>query len=123
MATTPRSAPSGTPRALLTPAGLHILLALADDDLHGYAIKIDIERRTEGALRLGPATLYEAIHRMVKAGWISETGGDAAARGRRRTYTLTAEGRAQMTAELERLSHIVADARARSLLPRARSTR
>lgn len=108
-----------SPRALLTPAGLHILLALSDEERHGSAIRDDVAARTGGALRLGPATLYEAIHRMENAGWIApRTPGDAPDDARRRYYTLTAEGRRQMTAELERLDAIVADARSRALLPR-----
>ena len=51
------------PRKLLTPTQLHILMALADGKRHGYAIKQEVERRTEGALNLGPATLYDAIQR------------------------------------------------------------
>ena len=60
------------PRDLLTPAALHILLSMATEDLHGYAIKRAIAERTGGALSLGPGTLYEAIHRMAGDGWITE---------------------------------------------------
>lgn len=114
----PKRAPARNPRALLTPAGLHILLALADENRHGYGIKQDVDARTAGALRLGPATLYEAIHRMETAGWIAPCGsGGAPDDERRKYYTLTAEGRRHMTAELERLEHIVRDAQSRALLP------
>ena len=69
-------APGKNPRDLLTPAALHILLSVASERLHGYAIKRAVEARTEGALSLGPGTLYEAIHRMANSGWIEEVGGE-----------------------------------------------
>ena len=101
-----------TPRELLTPAALHVLLSLADGPRHGYGIKQDIEARTDGELSLGPGTLYEAIHRMLESGWIEEAGRD----GRRKNYRLTREGKKQMGAELSRLEGIVRYARAKALL-------
>lgn len=105
-----------TPRDLLTPAALHMLMALAREDLHGYGIKHDVEERTEGRLRLGPGTLYEAIHRMEADGWIEEvTGpGDDA---KRKYYHLTEAGRAVMEEELRRLDRILRFARQEALLP------
>ena len=120
-----RKRPAATsPRDLLTPAGLHILLALAGGELHGYGIKKDIDRRTDGALRIGPATLYEAIHRMLTAGWIETVSesAKAAASGRRKSYRLTAEGRRQLEKEIARLDEIVGYARAKNLLPASRSS-
>lgn len=117
------SDPPTNPRALLTPAGLHILLALAGEDRHGYGIKLDIDERTAGALSLGPATLYEAIHRMVRAGLIAarpRKGRGTPADDRRKYYTLTAEGRRQLADELARLDDIVRYARAKDLLPQTR---
>ena len=61
----------------LSPSVLHIMLALADGARHGYSIKQEVESRTDGAVRLGPGTLYEAIQRLEDAGLIEET--DAAA--------------------------------------------
>ena len=52
---------------------LHIMLALAGGAKHGYAIKQDVESRTEGAIRLGPGTLYEAIQRLEESGFIAES--------------------------------------------------
>lgn len=101
------------PRDPLTPATLHILLSLAQDPLHGYAIKSEIERRTEGRLTLGPGTLYEAIHRMHEDGWIEEL----SAEGRRRVYTVTARGRSVLDDELRRLDEIVDFARTADLYP------
>jgi DNA-binding PadR family transcriptional regulator len=113
--------PSRLSRALPTPAVLHILLALADGERHGYGIKQEVERRGEGALRLGPGTLYEAIYRLCRQGWIEEV--DGSGDERRRLYRLTAEGRRALQAELRRLEAIVAEARARRLLTGHRTSR
>ena len=56
----------------LPPATFHILVALADQDRHGYAIIQDVEERTGGALRLSAGTLYRSIARMVEQGLIRE---------------------------------------------------
>lgn len=101
-----------TPSDLLTPAVLHILLALAGEDLHGYGIQSSVEERTGGRLRLGPGTLYEAIHRLDDDGWIEELPGG----GRKRVYRLTEAGRAAMRQELRRMEEIVEGARRADLL-------
>ena len=103
-----------SPRELLTPAALHILLSLANEEAHGYAIKHAVEERTGGRLSLGPGTLYEAIHRMAASGWIAEVPGQ----GRRRVYRITGEGRKVLDDELRRLDDIVSFARGADLLPR-----
>ena len=97
------------PRSLLTPAALHILMSLAQGERHGYRIKQDVEERTDGALRLGPGTLYEAIHRMLRSGWIEEARGTDPEQGssRRRVYRITPVGQLQMRVELTRLADIV----------------
>lgn len=106
-----------TPRDLLTPAALHILLALARGELHGMAVKDDVEARTGGRLRLGPGTLYEAIHRMEADGWISEVTAHPDAAGKRRVYRITPAGRRVMEDELRRLDAVVRFARDHALLP------
>jgi hypothetical protein len=58
---------------MLPPATFHILLALADDDRHGYAIIQDIAARTDGELKLSAGTLYRSIQRMLEQGLILET--------------------------------------------------
>ncbi|HZD04810.1 MAG TPA: PadR family transcriptional regulator, partial [Longimicrobiales bacterium] len=83
---------SRSPRDLLTPAALHILMVLAGKDLHGYGIKQEIEERTGGRLRLGPGTLYEAVHRMEADGWIEETPGPDDADPKRKYYRLAHDG-------------------------------
>ena len=55
-------------RRPLSPSILHILLALAEGPRHGYAIKLDVETRSKGSLRMGPGTLYESIQRLLEAG-------------------------------------------------------
>ncbi len=104
--------PTRGPRDLLTPAALHILLALSQEDLHGYGIKAAVDDRTDGRLRLGPGTLYEAIHRMHEDRWIEEVEGG----GRRRVYRLAPDGRDVLRHELARLADIVDFARAAELL-------
>src|SRR2546426_11044769 len=76
----------------LPPATFHILLALADGELHGYAIMKGVAARSEGSVRLGPGTLYGALKRLLEAGVVEE-GGERAdpggGGGRRRDYRLT----------------------------------
>jgi len=102
----------------LTPAVLHILLVLASGELHGYAIAQEVEHATDGAIRMGPGTLYGSIERMLDAGLITE-----AARSthrdddpRRRYYRIAAPGKRALSAELARLERVVAIARAKHLL-------
>ena len=106
-----------TPRDLLTPAALHMLMALSREDLHGYGIKKSVEVQTGGRMRLGPGTLYEGIHRMEAEGWIEEVEGEPSEGRPRRTYALTLKGRSAMEDELQRLSRIVGFARENALLP------
>jgi len=97
----------------------HILLALADGPAHGYAIMQSVEHETDGAIRLGPGTLYGAIRRLRADGLIEETADDAGEV--RRCYRLTRRGRGVMKREARRLERLVESARARHLLP-ARGT-
>src|SRR5689334_925017 len=100
----------------------HILLALAAEERHGYAILQEIARLTDGELDVEPGTLYRALHRMLADGWIVESGRRPAADlddERRRYYRLTPAGRRAATAEADRLSRLVAIARAHRLLSNA----
>jgi DNA-binding PadR family transcriptional regulator len=103
----------------LPPATLHILLALAETDRHGYAIMQDVEARTDGELRLSAGTLYRAVARMVEQGLIVEVGKrrTQADDERRRYYRITSLGTAVARAELRRLLQLVRHARARGLTP------
>jgi DNA-binding PadR family transcriptional regulator len=95
---------------------LNILLALAEGPKHGYAIKQQVEEYTEGAIRLGPGTLYEAIQRLEEGGLIVEEAARLpAAHGQeaqRRLYKLTPRGWTLLRNEVRQLSAIVERARA-----------
>ncbi len=106
----------------LRPVEFHILVALAAEERHGYAIIQEAARLTAGELRLEPGTLYRALHRMLKDGWVAESGRRPAADlddERRRYYRLTPLGRRVASSEAERLSRLVAAARVGRLLTRA----
>jgi DNA-binding PadR family transcriptional regulator len=108
----------------LTPAVLQILLALADEERHGYGIMKEVEDRTGGAVRLGPGTLYGAIKRMLAEGLIEESDERPDPElddQRRRYYRITDFGRRVAGAEAERLQSLVNTARARKLLPARKS--
>ena len=102
-------------------ATLHILIAVADRERHGYAIMQDIAARTDGGLRLGPATLYGSIKRLLNDGLIEELderpdpGNDGV---RRRYYRITPRGRKLAREETARLAKLVRQARATGLVPK-----
>jgi DNA-binding PadR family transcriptional regulator len=96
----------------LAPAALHILLALAGEDLHGYGIMQEIARQSEGQYRIGPGTLYDNLKKLVSQGLVEETAGKSAASDpRRRYYCLKGLGRGVLSAEVERLQGVVREAR------------
>jgi DNA-binding PadR family transcriptional regulator len=104
----------------LPAATFHILLALADDDRHGYAIIQEVAARTGGALRLSAGTLYRSIQRMLEQGLIVETRERPAPElddERRRYYRITSFGGAVARAEARRLSQLVKLARVSGFLP------
>lgn len=95
----------------------HILLSLVDEPKHGYGIIQEVEGRTQGKLRLGASTLYSAIKRIRRWGWVEEVsapGGDEDPR--RRYYGITREGRRVAREEARRLEALVRHARAKELL-------
>ena len=96
---------------------LHIMLVLAEGARHGYAIKQAVEQRTDGAIRLGPGTLYEAIQRLEDGGLIEETAVGAAGRvngqeAQRRYYRLTERGWTSLRKDLQAFGQLVDVARA-----------
>jgi DNA-binding PadR family transcriptional regulator len=104
----------------LPPATFHILLALADEDRHGYAIIQDVEARTRGELRLSAGTLYRSIQRMLEQGLVVETRDRPAPEEddeRRRYYRITALGTIVAKAEARRLRQLVRMARAAGFAP------
>ena len=112
----------------LTPVALNILLALADEERHGYGIGVEVGQRTGGKMRLGPGTLYGSIKRMLDGGLVEESEGRAGEEaddgrggydaGRRRYYRLTGFGERVLGAELARLEGVVRTARAKGIWPR-----
>jgi DNA-binding PadR family transcriptional regulator len=104
----------------LPPATLHILLALAASDRHGYGIIQDVEERTDGEVRLSAGTLYRTIQRLLDQGLIVESRRRPAASEddpRRRYYRITAYGEMVARAEVTRLARLVKLARASGLAP------
>jgi DNA-binding PadR family transcriptional regulator len=107
----------------LTPAMLDIVVALADDELHGYAIMREVRRRTDGRKRLAPGTLYRSLRQMQERGLVAESDERPEAGlddERRRYYRLTGLGRRVALAEVERLEDLVQAARSKGLAPSAR---
>jgi DNA-binding PadR family transcriptional regulator len=101
-------------------ATFHILIALAQEDRHGYAIMRDVEQRTAGALRLSAGTLYRSIQRMLEQGLITETSERPAPElddERRRYYRITPFGAAAARAEAQRMASLVRMARGEGLAP------
>jgi len=104
----------------LPPATFHILMSLADEERHGYAIIQDVEGRTEGELRLSAGTLYRSIQRMLEQGLIVESRrrpAKALDDERRRYYRITPLGLTTARAEMRRLTQLVRLGRARGLTP------
>lgn len=88
----------------------HILLALADEDRHGYGIMREVEERSGGTVRLGPGTLYGAIKRLMSAGMVEESGERPAEEDdqrRRCYYRLTTRGAEAAMEEADRLAALV----------------
>src|SRR5258708_21319595 len=105
-------AKNGSPQEALplTPPVFHILLALADEERHGYGIMQDVARQTDDALQLGPGTLYGCLKRMLAAGLVEESEerpDPALDDERRRYYRITALAHRAVRADAQRLSRAV----------------
>jgi len=101
----------------LAPAVFHILLALADGDVHGYRIRADVIERSNGTLRLDPGSLYRLIARLSADGLIDEAASRPSADQddeRRRYYRLTKVGRALLREETDRMADLVIVSRAKT---------
>jgi DNA-binding PadR family transcriptional regulator len=96
------------PQVPLTPAVFHILLALFGRERHGYDIMQQVKSDSQGAVKMGPGTLYGSLERMIEAGLVTQ--GDTRD-PRRIYYKLTTLGQATLRAETERLSRLAAVAR------------
>ena len=102
----------------LTPAVFHILLAVADLDRHGLGIMHDVEERTDGAVVLGPGTLYGAIKRLLRREWIEEVTAsfEDLDDERLRYYAATPDGLAAAREEATRMAALLGIAQAKSLI-------
>lgn len=110
------STDAGTP---LTDLAFNILVALKDEELHGYALIKRLRERT-GRERLRTGTVYAALARLQDEAWVEEAERRAAADGgdqRRRYYRATHSGLEAARAEALRLSELLALARSKDLLP------
>lgn len=105
----------------LTPAVFHILLALADGELHGYGIMKRVREDSGDRVKMGAGTLYGSLKRMLEAGLVEECGPrvDAALGDERRIYyRITGVGERALAGELARYDRLVARARDLNLLPK-----
>jgi DNA-binding PadR family transcriptional regulator len=103
----------------LPSAAFQILLALVDEDLHGYGIMRQVSDQTDGRMRLGPGTLYSSIRTLVEEKLIEEVDpreGAKLGQERRRYYRLTSAGRRLARSEAERLADLLRVARTRKIL-------
>ncbi len=103
------------PRSPLTPAVFHILLALSDGPLHGYAIMRRVEE--DSGLKMGPGTVYGSLERLTSAGWVEETDSERANRRRGSIFQLTLEGTEALRAEAGRITRLARLEGVRGLAP------
>jgi DNA-binding PadR family transcriptional regulator len=104
--------------ATLTTAVLHVMISLAGGERHGYGILKDVERQSDGRVKLGPGTIYGTLQRLMELGWVEETDGPArTVDERRKHYRLTRTGREAVRDEVDRLDALVRTARAQRVTP------
>jgi len=96
----------------LSPATLHILIALASEDRHGYGIMQEVARQTNDQYRLGPGTLYDNLQKLLDQGMVEEVDRRDKDDPRRRYYRLTELGDAVVGAEIQRLESVFRKAKA-----------
>jgi DNA-binding PadR family transcriptional regulator len=107
-------------KAPLTPAVLHILLALSARERHGYGIMKQVKADSQGKVKMGPGTLYGSLGRMLEARLICESDKKADPEmddERRVYYRITGFGRKALAAELQRYREVVAVAEQKRLAP------
>lgn len=113
-----REGPNDNPSEPLKPQWFHILLSLADQELHGTAIMEEVLERTDGAIRLWPGTLYGALSELSDRDLIREVDppeGAPTEGGRRRFYAITPRGKRVLATEVARLEEVLHLARARGI--------
>jgi DNA-binding PadR family transcriptional regulator len=102
----------------LTPAVFYVLFALSGGERHGYAIMQETSALSDGKFRMGPATLYTTLQRLLELGLIEEVEGSrCAGDSRRRYYRLMGDGKSLLETELGRMDSVVRLARRRKLVP------
>lgn len=114
-------ASDSTKRPPLSSATLHILLALAGGNLHGYGIIKEVTRNSDGHYRLGPGTLYDNLKKLMDAGLVADAATASSSKRKpvsskeddRRFYTLTKGGKNALAAEVDRLQNVVREAKLR----------
>ncbi len=97
------------PRPPLRTNWFHILIAVAEEDLHGSAIARDVLEQTGGSLKLWPATLYRTLDALLEAGFIADVTGSVSSDGppgRRRFYGITAKGRSELRAAVNQMASL-----------------
>ena len=96
----------------LSPATLHILLALAAEDRHGYGIMLEVTRQSQGQYKLGPGTLYDNLQKMMNLAMVEEAPSPPENDDpRRRYYRLTPLGRGILSSEVARLEGVIREAK------------
>jgi DNA-binding PadR family transcriptional regulator len=108
------SKPSSLGQTPLTPAVFHILLALADGPLHGYAVMQAVDASAGGDARMGPGTIYGSLQRMEDAGLVKEL--STRTDDRRRVFAIQPPGRRALASECQRLTRLADLVRARRLV-------
>ncbi len=104
----------------LTPAFFFVLLSLAEEAKHGYAIMQEMKTLSDGKFRMGPATLYTTLQRLLDLELIREVPGKSAASepdSRRRYYRLAGTGKILLEAEISRMDSVVRLAKRKKLIP------
>jgi DNA-binding PadR family transcriptional regulator len=95
----------------LSPATLHVLLALTGGDLHGYGIMLEVARQSGGQYKIGPGTLYDNLKKLRGLGLVEESPADPSEEQARRRYRLTQMGSGVLAAETVRLDGVLREAR------------
>ena len=111
--------PKNTPNTPLTPAVLHILIALSTEERHGYGIMKEVDSDSQGKVKMGPGTLYGTIKRLLEAGLIEESDERPDPEmddERRRYYRLSGVGQRAVRAEAQRYADVAAVARGKRLI-------
>lgn len=105
----------------LSPATLHVLLALTGGELHGYGIMLEAARQSGGRYKIGPGTLYDNLKKLLAAGLVEESQPEDSETGARRMFRITTLGLAVLSAETDRLTGVLRTARRSIRLAERRS--